>query len=425
MGGTAGRGGAPSGWHLVPTLGLIYVASQFYRTANAVIAPDLMRELSLGPEAMGALTGAFYIAFAAVQIPLGILLDRYGPRATNLGLLAIAIVGAVVFAESDGMLGLTVGRVLMGVGCAGVLMGSIMVFMRWFPADRLATATAVMVATGGLGVLLATSPLGVVATAIGWRTTFHWTAVFTALLIVLTWAVVRDAPPGHAYHGARRESLSEVVAGLGPVLRHPAVKYLFVMQLASLSSVFTVLALWGGPYLADVHGLDTVARGNVLLAMSVASIVGNLIYGPLDRILDTRKGLVMVGGAITTALFALLAVLDGPPLWLAALILVGIGLIGSSTIVIHAQSRGLFPDHMVGRGLTVLNMAVMLGVALGQIVSGMIVGAFEPVDGVRPEIAYRLTFAYVGGFLGLALLAYARVPDVKPSRQMAAASGAT
>ncbi len=405
---------------LVPTLGLVYTASQFYRSTNAVIAPDLMRELGLSSNAMGLLTGAFFFAFALAQIPVGALLDRYGPRRTNIGLLSVAALGAMVFAASASVAGLVAGRVLLGIGSAGVLMGSIMIFARWFPPDRLATVIGVMVAVGASGIILGTWPLALAVEAIGWRGTFVGAGIVTALLILLLVFAVRDGPPGWQPAGGKPESLPSILRGLPRVWRLPPIRYFLAIQLCTLSSILTILGLWGGPYLADIHGLDAIGRGQVLLAMSIASIAGNLSYGPLDRILDTRKWLVAGGGVISVAVLATLALVSGPPLWLATVLFMALALFGSITIVLQTHSRGLMPDGMAGRGLTILNMSTMLGVALGQTVSGVIVGSFAAVDGAYPEAAYRLVFAYLATVLVLGLATYLwGVSDVRPSDQRA------
>ncbi|WP_374448278.1 MFS transporter [Stella sp.] len=410
---------APGALVLIPALGLVYVASQFYRATNAVIAPDLMRELGLSSDAMGTLTGAFFFAFALAQIPVGVLLDRYGPRRTNVGLLLVAVAGALVFAASTSLAGLALGRILLGIGSSGVLMGSIMIFARWFPPDRLASAISVMVAIGAGGIILATWPLALAVEAFGWRAAFVGAAAVTAALVLPLLLFVRDGPPGWRPEGGATQSLWGILRELPRVWQIPSIRYFFAIQLCTLSAVLTILGLWGGPYLADIHGLDAVGRGRILLAMSVASICGNLSYGPLDRILDTRKGLVLGGGAVTVGVLACLAAIPGPPLWLATLLFMALAYAGSITIILQTHSRGLMPDRMAGRGLALLNMSTMLGVALGQTVSGVVVGAFPAIDGAYPEAAYRSVFAYLAIVLMLGLLAYTRVPDVRPSDQRA------
>ncbi len=144
-----------------------YVASQFYRVANAAIAPELMDELALSAETMGGITGLFFLLFGAAQIPTGVLLDRYGARWTMTGLFVVAVLGAITFAAADGGAVLALGRGLLGVGCAAGLMGSMVVIARWYPEERFAGLSATLFVVGGGGTLLATTPLSWAVEIIG------------------------------------------------------------------------------------------------------------------------------------------------------------------------------------------------------------------------------------------------------------------
>lgn len=404
-------------------LGIGYVASQFYRSFMAVITPELMRELDLSAEITGALSGTFFFVFALAQIPVGMALDRFGGRLVNAALLTVAVAGALLFALADGAAGLMAARALMGIGVAGSLIGAYVVLGRWYAPDRFATVGSVLVSVGMVGTVLATSPFAALVGWIGWRGSFVIAAAVTAGLALLVLAVVRDAPPGHGFHARRRESLGEALSGLGEVLRNPNLPYLFVLQLFLYSSMMTIMGLWGGPYLNDVHGLAPGPRGDVLFAMATAILVGNLCYGPADRFFDTRKGIVLSGGWCTVALFAVLAAVPGLALWQAASLLTAIGIVSAFMSTLHAHGRAIFPDRLVGRGMTVLNMAVVLGTAIAQTVSGWIIGAFADGTGPVPEIAYRLMFGYLGAALACALIVYSRVPDVRPSQDQAGRRG--
>ena len=401
---------------VIAALCAAYFISQFYRASVAVIAPDLALELALSPAALGTLTGAFFLAFGATQIPLGILLDRFGPRYTMAALLLVAVVGALVFAAAPNPAVLTLGRALMGVGCAGVFMGSVVVCARWFPPDRLATAAAVVLAVGGTGNLVAATPLAYAAEHIGWRGAFAAMAGLTAVMACLVLVVVRDAPPGHPFHARRRESLRTMVRGMREVLANPRLPYIAVMGFMAYSAMATVLTLWAGPYLADVHGLDGVARGNVLLLSSAALIVGPLFYGPLDRLLDTRKWIVLGGALATAGVLLALALTPAPPLWLAVTLLTLLGFVGTYSIMVMAHSRACFPERLVGRAVTLVNFANFTGVAVMQYAVGAIIGAFPTIDGAAPESAYRTAFAFLAATLVAALAIYMRVADAKPSQ---------
>ncbi|MEH2575547.1 MFS transporter [Bradyrhizobium sp. AZCC 1708] len=143
---------------IVATLATAYVASHFFRASNVTIGLDLMRDLSIGPEALGALTGAFFFGFAAMQIPCGFFFDRFGPRYTVVGMLIVACIGGAMFTLAPSWPVLLTGRALMGAGCGVMLIGSMVVISRWFPPDRFSTLTALVLSIGLLGNLAATTP---------------------------------------------------------------------------------------------------------------------------------------------------------------------------------------------------------------------------------------------------------------------------
>ncbi len=166
-----------------------------------------------------------------------------------------------------------------------------------------------------------------------------------------------------------------------------------------------MVGLWGGPYLADVHGLDGVARGNVLLALNIAVLVGVSLYGRLDHHIGQRKWLIVAGALATAAILALLAALEKPDFWTATVLLLLFAAVGSYVMVNHAFARAVLPDHLIGRGLTFQNLAVFLGIASIQSASGLIIGSFSNDGGQSPEIAYRWVF----GFLAVSLVCAAAI----------------
>lgn len=402
-----------TGIALIAALCIGYVASQFYRSANAVIAPDLMRELSISPESMGAITGVFFLVFAFMQIPAGVLLDRFGPRRVMSALLLSAVAGSLVFAAADGALGLAFGRGLMGAGCAAGLMGSMVVFARWFPQKYFATLAAVIFSVGGVGNLMATTPLAVVSEAIGWRGAFTGMAAVTVGMAAVLFFVLRDAPPGHPVTSGLPETPRQILAGLGHVARDKRIWLICAMQAVAYPIIMTISALWAGPYLDAVYGLDAITRGNVLLALNVAMIAGVLAYGPLDRIFDTRKWVVVTGTALTVVLLLVMAVVPHWELWQITALLVLLMALGGYQMILHAHTRSILPDRLVGRGLTFQNTAAFVGVFVMQFASGYIVGAFQGAG--DPALPYRAVFAFLGLSTLVALLIYLRIEDAKPS----------
>ena len=404
---------------IVATLATAYVASHFFRAANVTIGLDLMRDLAIGPEALGALTGAFFLGFSAMQIPCGFLFDRYGPRRTVSGMLLLAVVGAAIFTLAPSWPVLLTGRALMGAGFGVMLIGSMVVISRWFPSDRFSTLSGIVLSIGLMGNLLATTPLAWGTELIGWRGVFGIVVVFAALAAIAVWLVVRDAPPGHPFLVRKPETPAELLQGLGEVLSNPRLPYILVLNFCNYACSFTVQGLWGGPFLREVHGLTRIEAGNVLLGAVVAYQCGMLTFGPLDRLLDTRKWIAVTGTSMIAMILATLALWGQPPLWLAIGAIVAMGFFSASSTMIMTHGRAIFPDRLIGRGMATMNTSVMLGVACMQTLSGLILGSFALLaDGTRSELAYRTLFGFMCVVLLVAVTIYSQSRDVRPSDEL-------
>ena len=404
---------------IIATLATAYMASHFFRASNVTIGLDLMRDLTIGPGALGALTGAFFFGFAAMQIPCGFLFDRFGPRLTVAGMLVLATIGGAIFTLAPTWPVLLTGRVLMGAGFGVMLIGSMVVITRWFPPDRFSTLTALVLSVGLLGNLVATTPLAWASEAIGWRSVFGAAVGFTALGTIAIWLVVRDAPPGHPFLARTPERLGQMLGGLAEVLLNPHLRPILALNFCNYACTFTVQGLWGGAFLREVYGLSPIAAGNVLLLAVIAYQIGILAFGPLDRVLDTRKWIAVAGTLMVIAILAVLALASQPPVWVPVGAILAMGFFSASSTMVMTHGRGIFPDRLIGRGVATMNTSVMLGVACMQTLSGIIVGAFEPLaDGARTETAYRALFGVLTVVLIVAVAVYSRSQDVKPSDEM-------
>jgi MFS family permease len=401
------------GLRIVVLLSALTAVSQFYRASLSAIAPELSRDLALSPEALGMANGAFFLSLGLVQLPVGMLFDRHGPRRIIGALTVLAVAGSLFHAAATTPTALVAARALIGLGCAGSFMGAVVLCHRWYGGVRFTTALSWIFAFSNLGTLAAATPLAAVTAGVGWRWAFVGAAGLTVVVGLLFHALVRDAPPGVAVAGTR-ESMGAILRGLAQVWRSPGLPRVLAIHTFAYASMITVLGLWAGPYLYDVHGLAPVARGNVLLAMGLAQIVGILAYGPLDRLFNTRKRIVMAGTAGSIALLGALAALSQPPTWLAVLLLVAFCLVTAYSIVIVAHGRSLFPDELAGRGVTTVNLAQVVGSAGLPILTGVLVGAFPTVGGVAPEAAYRAVWAFIAVALASGLVVYAGARDVPP-----------
>jgi len=380
--------------------------SQFYRVSNSVIAPDLVRDLHLNARELGWAGSAFFLALFAVQLPVGLWFDRFGARRTVSAVSLLAVVGAVWVSFAINAADLIAARIVMGLGCAASFMSVVFLCARWFEPARLATALSWVFAASNLGTLAGATPLAWIAATVGWRNSFLGLAVVTLVVVALFYLFVRDRPPGSLLPATHRESLREVFRGLWEVWRTPGLLPLLSMHFFAYATMLTVLGVWGGPYLFDVHKLDGVARGNILLAMGLAQTLGILAYGPMDRVLRSRKKVVIGGTYISASLFLTLALIAHPPLAVAAGLLIAVCFFCAFGTVIVAQGRTLFPDRLGGRAVTTVNMAQCLGLTVLPAVTGYIVEGFGASD-----LAYRVVFGALAGGLVLGSLAYFRAPD--------------
>jgi MFS family permease len=378
-----------------------------------------MIQLGLSPDTFGFVASGIFVGVAAGQIPIGILLDRFGARRILPIMLAFAVVGTLWFAASTAVWQLFLSRFIVGIGIASTLMGALVVAARWFPPDRFAMVSSVVFAVaGGLGNGLGATPMAAAAEWIGWRWAFVGVAGVTALSALLIAMIARDAPPGHPFWIRKPESAAASLAGVLEVARLPGMWRILIMAMVGYPTLITVLGAWGGPYLADVFGLDAIARGNMLALVAGGNVIGFAIFGPLDRWLDTRKGVVMIGTCMGTLIAGALAVWPHPPLVAAVTLLVLFGATAAFSITNIAMGRSLVPERLMGRGVTMVNFATFVGNALLQIVAGHLIGFFVST-GPAPETAYRFLFAVLAAVYIVAMLIYLPLPDRKPSADRA------
>lgn len=394
---------------LVGILGCIYGISQFLRNSIGVIAPDLANELDLPASQIGLLSSAFFFSFAGAQIPLGIALDRYGPRRCMLFCAAVAVAGALIFAAAPSPGWLIAARILMGLGSSCYLMAPLALYARQFPPDRFATLVGFQIGLGTLGTLLATAPFAFAVATVGWRASF---VIIAAAMVVATLVIALVVPKGSESASSQpAASLRESFAGTLEAIRVPSFWPVFLLQLTAYSSFVLVVGLWGGPYLTHVYGYSLTGRGNMLLVAVVAQVIGSFLWGPSDRLFNSYKIPVLTGSLLTAGLMALAAIVGvfSPTALLVWFIALG-GLTAYLTVLI-AHGKSLFPPNLVGRGLTLFNIATMGGVFLTQAASGMIIDLFPQVDGGYSVNAYRTVFAVQAICILLGCLAYLRSRD--------------
>jgi MFS family permease len=362
-----------------------YFLSYLLRNVNAVIAPELTRELALSAADLGLLTSAYLLAFGAFQLPLGVLLDRYGPRKVEAGLLLIAALGALAFSLSDSLAGLAGGRAMIGLGVSACLMASFKAFSLWFPVERLASLNAAVMAAGGLGALTATTPLGWALPVFGWRGIF----VAIAVLVVLVAGLIFSSPEKPS--SGSRETLGEQLAALGGIFTS-RVYWRFAPQSAIVIGGFMALqGLWAVPWLMQVGGYTRGQAAFHLLLTSGAMLFGFLMVAAFVARLK-RMGIEpesmlksAMGIGLATMLLILLDIGPSHLLWFV------LGLVFSVSNLAYALLCAYFPRELSGRVNTALNLGAFIGAfgvqwGFGALVDVLTAGGMPAAD------AYRWTF---------------------------------
>ena len=384
-----------------------YFLSYLFRSINAVIAPQLTAELGLTAADLGLLTSCYFLAFASFQLPLGLLLDRYGPRRVQSILLLSAAVGALLFALGDGMVELAIARALIGLGAAGGLMSSFKAITLWFPKQRWPLINGCFLAMGGLGAIAATAPLEEALEIVDWRGIFLALAVVTVVVA----AIIRLAVPERAAHGVDRGTLQEQIAGFRVVFADRLFWRVTPLAVTTMTANLAIQGLWAGPWLRDVADLDRHGVAGYLLAIAVAMTVGFVATGALADFCGRRgiglipvvgwlAGLFVVAQAAIT--FELAPAAMTP--WLA------FGLMANAAALAYPLLNRHFPIALAGRASTGLNTLAFFGAFAGQYLLGAAIDLWPPAagGGYLPE-AYRWSF---GALLALqvASLAWYLVP---------------
>ncbi len=402
-------------WYIFAICAAMYIISNFWRVSSAVIAGDLSHDLGLSPEILGLMGGAFFYSFGLVQLPMGPLLDRFGPRIIISLLACIGAASALAFALSSNGIMAILARAGIGIGMAAILMGSYKIFSTWFLPHEFATLSGILISIGNLGAICATTPLVWLSETVGWRGACLCMATITLLLAVAMYLVARDHPPQEAEAGTLPHtppSNADIFSGLRTVFGSSLFWRLAPIGFASYGALITVQGLWGGPYLMHIYGMSKAAASSILLAIPVGIICGAPLWGRWSDKLGRRKLPILLGQGMMLLVFSSLAMDLQLPRWGLLLQYWLVGLTGAAGFVLYAQVKETFPIAIVGTALTALNFFVILGAAMFQHMMGLIMDNWQPsITGSLPVEAYQWGFGVSAALLALALVLYTKSRD--------------
>jgi predicted MFS family arabinose efflux permease len=397
-------------------LGCFFVLVQVNRSAGGVLASYLGAERGLSPTDIGAVMGAMFLASALVQLPTGILFDWIGPRRTLSYLGLLAVTGLVVFATVEGVWGMMAGRFAVGLGHGGVITAVFLIAMNWAPPKRIAQATASVIGiAGGVGGILATTPLAFALGRFGLPATFLGIAAATAVVTLVLFLALQDRPAPDALGAPdapapKAETLGETIAGLLVVMRMPELRRIFAMGVCFAAPFMTIGGLWAGPYFTTVQNLDAETASLFLLGLVIALHLGTFCYGPLERLARSRKRLILAGVGVEIAALSLLVVWPDAPLAIAGVSLFVFGLAAPFYVVLVAHARSFVPARRAGRAMTCINLAGLTGVFVMQGATGALIDLVARTGGA-PATGYRLVFLSVIVVLVASAAIYRRQPE--------------
>lgn len=398
-------------WAVFILSSLTFFLSQFYRSANAVISPQLIRDLSLDTEGLGILSASFFYAFAVTQIPLTLLLDRIGARRMMSGLSLVGIVGALVFSAASDLTTGVAGRVLMGVGMACNLMGPLKLLTQWFSAARFATLSGIIFAIGSIGNMAATSPFVLMAERLGWRASFQVIAGFNLLLVAAFYWIAKEKP------SADPAPAQGVFTDLGFLLKHRDFWIIATSTMVSYGVFAAFQSLWAGPFLIEAMGWTPLQAGHLIFVANLSVILAGPFWGSVSDRLKTRKWMVLGGqGVFCLITLMMIGVTPGTAAWVLGMLFFAFGFFRMSGSLMYAHIKESMPLRMAGTAMTGINFFTMLGPAVFLQGLGKAMQALYPTSSRSAE-AFDTAFLLCALCIAAITLLYLRTKDSRTSDQ--------
>lgn len=406
-------------WAIFAVLSALYFLACLHRISPTIIARDLLLEFGADATALGFMSSAYFYLYAAVQPPVGILSDTWGPRTVATLFAFVACIGVVVFGLAPNMVVATIGRALIGIGVGGVFVPALKIFSKWYRSQEFAAITGIFLAMGNAGNLAASLPLTYMVLWMGWRTSHFAIAGTTLVLIAMSWLILRDKPedkgwppvtsvtPLNAHEANDAPDGMSTLKRLGIVFSQPK----FWMVTASTfffgGPTLTFQGLWAVPYLMDVHDFSRVQAGGMLMLLPLGFIIGAPAFGLLaDRLPIGRKPVLLASLGLALACWAVFLFTGGrpDPIFIGPLFIT-IGACGGGSLSLYMTiTKELFPPWLTGTAIGLMNPAAFFSTALFQPFSGYLMDAVGHTGTVYPLAAYQSVFTAIFVFMVLGLI---------------------
>lgn len=397
-------------WILWGILAITFLLVTVFRLSTAVIAEDLMRVFGATGTQLGIIHATFFVVYALMQVPTGILIDRVGPRRTAAVGATVMNIGAIWFSLAGAVPEAVAARFLIGLGGSVIFVSMLGFSANWYRPDEFGTMNGLCFAVGGVGGILATTPFALVVDVWGWQPTFRRMAAVGLVFAALTALLVRDAPTDAGFapvsdRDGTGVSAAEIRATLGVVVRDRWMWVVGIVVFCGTGVNLTIIGLWGIPYVAQGYGTDVQFASLFTMVGGVGAVIGPPALGWLGDRTDHRAAIVLVGGLLYTTVLGTLAGLATPPLAIVALAFFLIGFLLGAFVITYPLVKDRYPAHVSGIALGTVNGAGFAGASVLPTVMGWVLDAYwtgETVAGARvyTVTGYRLAFgvaALTGG----------------------------
>ena len=377
-----------------------YFLSYLYRSTNAVLAPYLSNDLNLNAEQLGLITSAYFLTFGLFQLPLGVLLDKFGARKVQSILFLIAAIGAILFSLGNGVWSLVTARGLIGLGVSGALMAAFKAFAVWFPKERLPLLIGLFMSAGGMGAIVASTPLEMALQITDWRGVYLFIGIVTIFVGILIFFVVPEK---------QENNYNEKPLPVLKVLKHIYTSYAF-WRIGPLSGIaggtgLAILGLWAGPWLSDIGKFNQNEIANILFISTIMMTIGTTSLGIITDYL--RKFNIspvgVMGGALFIFIIPLTIITFGimpKAIWPWVIL----SITSLAATLAYAGLSQHFPTSYAARASTAINLICFLMAFIAQYAIGFIMQLVEP--GKQSGYSIKAYQAGFGLFLGLLIICY-------------------
>lgn len=371
-------------WVIWSLAALFYGYGYFQRVATSVMVEDLMTDFAVGAAVLGNLSAFYYYAYAGMQIPVGVLNDRFGPRRILTAAALVGGTGTVLFALAPTIELAYAGRLLVGIGVAFAWVSTLKLIGIWFAPNRFATMTGMTLVVGMSGGILAQAPLALAIDEFGWRNSLAASSIAALVLATAIWFVVRDARAENT--DTPKVKLADVIRDALPVMASIQTWLVAVFGMTTTVVALGFMALWGVPFLSEIYTLDRPSAASVISMGFIGQAFGGVFLGWLSDAIRRRKPPMIGGLVVMTGLFVL--VVYGPvmPLPLLRVVMFVMGAASAASIVGFAAVRENAPSAVSGVTVACINTLLITSGAVMQPTAGLILDAYWDgtlVEGVR------------------------------------------